>query len=245
MPLFDPFADATASGGTSYAVGSTLTNQFNPALFIPWYSRGGNFGTTTPLIASGSLSYAGLPASTGNSASFSPAASTSACQDLNLPSGGQPAMVFCSYLLKITDISAVPTTAANNPFAAFGDDPAQIPNQIGRLGTRVLTKKVGSGYVLGTSMTQLTADFIYEPDANAHNVGDILFVVQGYQQTVGVETNVQLWINPSASSFGASTPPPATLTAPFSGGALNGKLNTNGAEFRAALPVHDRAERRD
>ena len=91
-------------------------------------------------------------------------------------------MVFCSYLLKITDISAVPTTAANNPFAAFGDDPAQIPNQIGRLGTRVLTKKVGSGFVLGTSMTQLTADFVYEPDANAHNVGDVLFVVQGYQQ---------------------------------------------------------------
>src|SRR6266581_3815526 len=40
VPSFDPFADATANGGTSYAVGGTLTNQFNPALFTPWYSRG-------------------------------------------------------------------------------------------------------------------------------------------------------------------------------------------------------------
>ena len=67
LPSFDPFADATANGGTSYTVGSTLTNQFNPALFAPWYSRGGSFGSTTPLIVSGNLSYPGLPASTGNS----------------------------------------------------------------------------------------------------------------------------------------------------------------------------------
>jgi len=60
LPSFDPFADATANGGTSYTVGSTLTNQFNPALFAPWYSRGGSFGSTTPLIVSGNLSYPGL-----------------------------------------------------------------------------------------------------------------------------------------------------------------------------------------
>src|SRR5207245_8558346 len=70
LPSFDPFADATASGGTSYTAGNTLTNQFNPALFTAWYQRGSSFPGTTPLIASGSLSYAGLPASTGNSASF-------------------------------------------------------------------------------------------------------------------------------------------------------------------------------
>ena len=91
VPLFDPFADATASGGTSYAVGSTLTNQFNPALFIPWYSRGGNFGTTTPLIASGSLSYPACPPRRATARRSPRPLSTSACQDLNLPSGGQPA----------------------------------------------------------------------------------------------------------------------------------------------------------
>ena len=231
LPSFDPFADATASGGTSYSVGSTLTNQFNPALFTPWYQRGSVSPGTTPLIASGSLSYPGLPASTGNSASFSPAASTSACQELNTPAGGQQAMIFCSYLLQITSIASVPTTAANNPFAAFGDDPSRIPNAIGRLGGRVLTKKVGSGYVLGTSKSATTTDFVYEPDGSAHNVGDVLFVVQGYQQAAGGQTNVVLWINPSSSSFGASTPPAASVTA------LTGitALNVNGARLFALM----------
>jgi hypothetical protein len=231
LPSFDSFADATASGGTSYAVGSTLTNQFNPALFSAWYQRGSAFPGTTPLIASGSLSYAGLPASTGNSASFSPANSTSACLELNEPAGGQPAMIFVSYLLKITDITSVPTTAANNPFAAFGDDPSRISNQIGRLGCRVLTKKVGTGFVLGTSKSATTTDFVYEPDASAHPVGTVLFVVQGYQHAVGNQTNVLLWINPSSSSFGASTAPAPTLTA------LTGvsQLNANGARLFALM----------
>jgi hypothetical protein len=231
LPSFDPFADATAVGGTSYAVGSTLTNQFNPALFAAWYQRGSVSPGTTPLIASGDLTYLGLPSSTGNSASFSPASSTSACLELGTPAGGQPNMIFCSYMLKMTDISAVPTTAANNPFAAFGDDPSRIPNQIGRLGGRVLTKKVGSGFVLGTSRSAATADFAYEPDGAAHNVGDVLFVVQGYQQAAGNQTNVLLWVNPPSVSFGASTPPPASVTA------TNGitALNVNGARLFALM----------
>jgi len=176
LPSFDPFADATASGGTSYSVGSDLTNQFNRALFGPWYARGTNFPSggpwTQPVIVAGNLSYPNLPASTGNSVSFAPAASMSACLDLNLPTA-QPAMVYASFLLKITDLASVPTTAANNPFAAFADDPSLTftANQIGRLGTRLVTKKVGDAYVLGVSMNQVTANFVYEPDGNAHNVG--------------------------------------------------------------------------
>jgi hypothetical protein len=221
LPLFDPFADATASGGTSYTVGSTVTNQYNPALFNAWYQRGSVSPGTTPLIASGSLSYPGLPASTGNSASFGPAASTSACLELNEPANTQSGMIFCSYMLKLTDISLVPTTPANNPFAAFGDDPSRLPNSIGRLGGRVVTKKVGSGFVLGTSRSASTSDFVYEPDGNAHNVGDVLFVVQGYQQVAGGATNINLWINPSAATFGASSPPAPTLAATSGTTALN------------------------
>ncbi len=233
VPIFDPFADATASGGTSYAVDSTLTNQFSPALFTPWFGRGGNAPGTTPLIASGSLSYPGLPASTGNSASFFPANSTSACLDLNEPANGQPGMVFCSFLLKITDVSTVPTTPDNNPFAAFGDDPrtSLFPNQIARLGGRVVTKRVGDGFVLGTSRSASPADFVYEPDTAAHNVGDVLFVVQGYQQAAGDQTNVVVWINPASSSFGADTAPAPTLTATSGITALN----VNGARAWALL----------
>jgi hypothetical protein len=213
LPIFDPFADATANGGTSYTLGTALTNQFNRALFSPWYPRGVNFGSTQPTNVSGSLSYPGLPASTGNSVSFTGISAQNTCLDLNVAANQTPT-VYASFLLKVTDVTAVSTTAVNNPLAAFGDDPT--PNagaQIGRLGTRLLTKKVGAGYVLGTSKSSTTTEFVYEPDANAHNVGDVVFVVMGYQRTAGVQTNVNLWINPLSSTFGASVAPSATLTA--------------------------------
>jgi len=112
----------------------------------------------TPLPSTTSES--STTASTGNSLSFVPASSQNTCLDLNLPSN-QSNPVYASFLLKITDLTAVPTTAANNPFAAFGDDPTPNPGaQIARLGARVLTKKVGSGYVLGTSKSATTTDFL-------------------------------------------------------------------------------------
>lgn len=221
VPSFDSFADATASGGSSYTVGSALTNQVNPTLFSAWYPRGTNFGSTQPLIVSGNLNYPGLPASTGNSVSFVPVSGQNTALDLNLASG-QANPVYASFFLKITDLAAVPTTAANNPIVAFGDDPSpSYQAQIARLGTRVLTKKVGSGYVLGTSKSATTTDFVYEPDGNAHNVGDVLLVVAGYQRIAGVQTNVNLWINPPASSFGSNQPPAPTLAALTGGTALN------------------------
>ena len=233
VPSFESFADATATGGTAYGLGANLVGQKNTALYAPWFPRGTNFGTTQPVIANDNLSYPGLPASSGHSAAFVPANSMSACLDLNLPAGGQPAMVYCSFLLKITSLTGVPTTAANNPFAAFVDDPTApfYGNQINRLGTRVVTKKVGSGFVLGTSKSATTSDFVYEPDGSAHNVGDVLLVVQGYQRDGTTQTNVNLWINPPSSSFGASTPPAPTLTA------LTGStaLNNNGARVWGLL----------
>ena len=55
VPNFDPFTDATATGGTSYAVGSNLVGQNTSTLFAPWYFRGGNLPGAQPTIAAGSL----------------------------------------------------------------------------------------------------------------------------------------------------------------------------------------------
>ena len=150
VPSYDPFADASGSGGTSYAVGSTLVGQYNSFLFGPWYVRGTNAGLTQPVIIAGNLSYPGLPASTGNSVSFVPANAANACIDLNVPIGHSET-VYYSFLLKITDLSAVSTSPTNNPIVAYLDDPSlTFPgNQVARLGSRLLTKKVGAGYVLG------------------------------------------------------------------------------------------------
>src|SRR5215212_10210453 len=53
LPSFDPFADATANGGTTYSAGDALTNQFNPSLFSAWFPRGASLPGTQPLIAAG------------------------------------------------------------------------------------------------------------------------------------------------------------------------------------------------
>ena len=222
VPSFDPFADATGSGGTAYTPGANLVGQNNNTLPSAWYLRGGNFGATQPTIASGSLSHSNMPPSTGNSVLFAPANSMSACLDLNV-SNQHGDFVYASFLLKVTDLSAVSTSAANNPLAAFGDDPNQAltGNQIGRLGTRLVTKKVGDGYVLGTSRSATVADFVFEPDGAAHAINEVVFVVMGYQRAGGVQTNVQLWINPPLSSLGSNQPPAATVVATAGNSALN------------------------
>src|SRR5215207_1302120 len=79
LPSFDPFADATALGGTGYDVGGPLTNHFNPTLLSAWYSRGGAFPGIQPTIVPGNLQYPGMTPSSGNSVSFGPASAMSAC----------------------------------------------------------------------------------------------------------------------------------------------------------------------
>jgi hypothetical protein len=225
VPSFEPFADATASGGTSYAIGSNLAGQYNSTLFGPWYIRGTNFGSTQPTIAAGNLAYPAFPPSAGNCVLFGPdpvTNSMSACIDLNL-TAGHTDTVYYSFLLKITDLSAVPNYPTNNPLAAFLDDPSLTfsANQIGRLGSRLVSKRVGDGYVLGISRSANTADFVYEPDGAAHTTNEVLLVVGCYQREAGVQTNINLWVNPPASSFGSNQPPPPTLVATSGNSALN------------------------
>jgi len=226
LPSYEPVADSTATGGTSYSVGANLVGQNNTTLFSAWYIRGTNVGTVQPTITTGNLTFPDLPRSTGNSISFVPANAASACLDLNLPAT-HTLPVYYSFLLKITDISAVTTAPTNNPICGYLDDPTPQGGQIARIGSRLVTKKVGSGYVLGISKSASTADFVYEPDAAAHNLNDVLFVVGVYQRTAGVQTNVSLWINPPASSFGSNQPPAATLVA------LTGNTGINNNSARA------------
>jgi hypothetical protein len=226
LPSYEPFADSTAAGGTSYSMGGNLVGQNNPTLFSAWYTRGTNAGTVQPVISAGNLSYPDLPVSTGNSVSFVPANAASACIDLNL-TATHTLPVYYSFILKITDLSGVTTTPTNNPICGYLDDPTPQGGQIARIGSRLVTKKVGSGYVLGISRSASITDFVYEPDVAAHNLNDVLFVVGVYQRIAGVQTNVSLWINPPASSFGSNQPPPATLVA------LTGNTGINNNSARA------------
>src|SRR5258706_9790541 len=81
FPFFDPFADRSGAGGTSYTVGGDLGGQ-SDGLGDIWNTIGSNFPGTPPLIAAGNLSYPNRPASSGNSVSFFP--STTGQQSVRL-----------------------------------------------------------------------------------------------------------------------------------------------------------------
>src|SRR5438105_2741864 len=222
VPTFDPFADATANGGTTYAAGTALTNNALNAT-SPWNTIGAVNGPTSvePTVLAGSLTYAGLPPSTGNSAGFYSAVAKGARLNLNGPITSAN-KAFYSYILKITDISNVPTTAANNYFAGLSDTTVAQSAALARVGSRVLTKKVGASYVLGISKTANTGDMVF--DTTTHNVNDVLFVVGSYE-VIGTVTNCNLWINPPVSTFGSNLPPAPTVTATLHSGG-NSALNT-------------------
>ena len=220
LPNYEPFANATGTaGGTSYAVGAALANQTN-ALLQGWGGLGSNFPGPEPLIANANLSYAPLPASSGNSVSF--VGATNMGTRLDLQTNGASGTFYYSYILQITNISAVPTTNANNPFAGFSDTAGSQPQQLGRLGTRVLTRQSGAGFVLGLGRNNTISDFVY--DTNVFNVNDVIFLVGSYDVGTGF-TNVNLWINPPTNTFGTTNVPTPTLSAATytsTGGALNG-----------------------
>ncbi len=229
LPTYEPFADATAvTGGTSYAVGSALANQTN-ALLQGWGSLGGNFPGPQPTIVSGNLSYPGLPTSQGNSVSF--VAATNMGARLDLQTNGSSGTFYYSLILQITDISSVPTTNANNAFAGFSDTAGGQVQQLARLGTRVLTKRVNNGFVIGLGRNSTIADYIY--DTTQYNVNDVLFIVGSYELVGGV-TNVNLWINPATNTFGSLTPPAPTLSA-SNYTTTTGALNVNGVRSFAIL----------
>ena len=112
LPNFDPFADATANNGTSYAVGAglapnTCTNSDGST--NSWALV--NTNVVQPMVVAGNLSYPDLPASTGNSVSNTPPSSgTGASARLGLNVSAGPSIVYYSFMLKVTDISAVPAS---------------------------------------------------------------------------------------------------------------------------------------
>ncbi len=224
FPYFDPFSDQTAAGGSSYSVGSQLATQ-NDGLGDVWNAVGTTFPGAAPMIVSGNLTYPNMPQSTGNSVSFVPASSTGARLNFNATNNFTTRSYY-SYLLAVTDLSAVPTTAANNYFAGFSDGSVGQGAQLQRVAARLVTKKSGAGYVIGLSKDNSTADNVY--DTTVHNLNEVVFIVASYDR-IGGTTNVNMWIDPNPSTFGSNTPPAATLTSPAAISST-GDMNTAGIQ---------------
>ena len=222
---FDPFADATPSG-TSYTVNSNLADQFSSG--ATWVLVGSNNGTNSsqPTIATGNLAYTDLPPSAGNSVSFTNLTGTNGqTARVGLGLSDSPTLVCYSFILRITDLSAVSASAANNYIAAFSDTTGGQAGTLQRASSRLVTKKSGTGYVLGIGKSASTSDTVY--DTTVHELNEVLFIVASWERPTAGVTNCNLWINPSPS-IGSTTPPAATVsnTIVVTG---NNPLNNNGA----------------
>ena len=221
ISVYEPFADATAYGGTSYPVGGPLCLGFTNAAgyILATNATGGiwgcisNFAGATvsgnPIITNGNLTYPGLSASTGNSLYFPSATGNMGRMSVNFPPVSSGACYY-SFLLKVTDISTLSSTPAPNLFAAFGDNYGPQRAAVARATSYIVAEKSGAGYVLGIGKNKpSTANQVY--DTTVHNVGDVLLVVASYDYgTTGHPAS--LWINPTSDTFGAAAAPTPTVT---------------------------------
>ena len=140
---------------------------------------------------------------------------------LNLTTRLTNSPIYYSALLKITDLSSVPTNDDNNFICTFSDTTTSQTQGLSRAGARLVTKRSGAGYQLGIGLN--STEFAYA--TNVLNLGDVAFVAACW--TYGaIGTNANLWVNPPASSFGASTPPASS--AGVTNGSTGGALNTSG-----------------
>ena len=207
---FEPFADATASGGTGYAPGSFLCDQANASGNV-WFALTNTPAppaTGFPTIVAGSLFYPGLPPSAGNSVFIPSDAGVMGRMTLNF--AVTRGTVYFSFLLKVVDLSGVDSTGTeNNYFAGFGDTVGPQNAALVRTATKVLAKKSGNGFKLGVARnSNKPGDWVF--DDMQRNTNEVLFLVGSYNYN---DHTANLWINPSAATFASATPPAPNLTA--------------------------------
>jgi len=210
LPNFDPFADV--AGG--------LIGQSDSSGNV-WQGVGTQFPGAQPQIISNNLSHANLPAATGNSVSVVPGSGQAARVSLNLAARLTNAPLYYSFLVKITDLTAVPSSDANNFICALSDTTGSQTQGLSRASSRLVTKQSGTGYQLGVGLN--STEFAYA--TNILNLNDVVFAVVSWTFTA-TGTNANLWVNPPAASFGASTPP--AISAGVTNGATGGAMNASG-----------------
>lgn len=216
LSLYEPFANATAYGGTAYTVGSYLAigggpgvNPFQTnATGGSWSCISNNFGTPSvgiPTIVTNVLTYPGLTPSPGNTLFIPPATDIMGRTTLPFATDTNVGICYYSLLLQLTDISSLSTSPTTNYFAGFCDTTGTAKVPLARYEAYLVTKKNGTNYQIGIGKVKTTAaNLAYDPAL--HRVGDVLFVVVSYDYSTAGHP-ASLWVNPPTNTFGAATPP--------------------------------------
>jgi hypothetical protein len=148
------------------------------------------------VVSSGSLSYSGLPASTGNKATFGGAGFDAAKLFTQQTSG----TVYASYILNVASLGSLNTTGGYQ--FAFNEGTGTT------FGATVWLRADGTGYDIGINPKTTAANTQWSTGTQTINTP--IFVVISYQMVSGTLNDVvKLWINPALG--GAE--PTATLSA--------------------------------
>jgi len=218
---YEPFADSTGSGGTSYSVGQHLFG--NSRTLQPGFDGVGTAGVGTPswweytdavtaqttpsvTVVAGDLPYAGLTVSaSGRSAQFH-GIGTSALYNLTTDTGAIGytsalgyTTIYYSFTLSLSDVSLLPKNGSGaNLIAGFTKveshkNTAATPNSVGA--QLWIKSDGGTGYQLGVEGGSGANNVFGTPvfDSDSHSVGETLFIVGEYDFTT---TLGSLWINP-------------------------------------------------
>lgn len=210
MFLYEPF---------DYATGD-LTNSAN------WEAYAAD-GDANVQVSANSLSYTGMPASTGNKAVLQ---GVHPSQDINAAFADDATVnsgsVFASFLLNVT--TAPSNTDSNSKFFAFRETAGSSNNSQGEL--RIVG--AGSGYKLGISMGLYMNDEVSWYDTELAT-GQAYLVVVKYTIGSGADDDsMDLWVNPTVGS----TAPTANVSRPWTGGEFSDyDLNPSAGEVMSGV----------
>ena len=192
----------------NYPAGQLLTGLTNAA-GQGWINGGSGVDDAT--IATGGLTIPGLPAPRGNCLTNG---GTGPGNRLLFNTALSRGAVFFSFALRV-DKLGTNFTGGTSFIASLGSQPASTLIQVAQLYVRTNSAGTG-GYVLGITKTD-GSSIVLSPQVFTN--GQTLFIVVSYTFVSGTATDdqVKLWISPDPLTFGATSPPPATVTATVTG----------------------------
>lgn len=238
LPTFEPFSDATASGGTAYATGAALCHQTN-SLGEGWAQWNGGTTSSGVSCTNAGLSYgnfpAAFPAASPTNAAYLPGQVDNAggvsglSAALNLsrriqadPNNLATNKIFASFLIQVPNLGNL---TSNGPiyFGGFatntGDQSVTLPTSALKVFVEgnATTAGTSTTWAIGVANNSGASSGVF--DGGGHSSNTVLFVVVDYEFGLyGGADVAQIWVNPAATSFGAGIPPASTgsisITAP-------------------------------
>jgi hypothetical protein len=208
----------------NYPAATALENKVNAINGQPWSTMSANPGVDDNIVlSSGSVSYPGLAAASGNSASYG---GTGKTERIGFDKTARSGQMYYSMVLRVSDVAALTTTPTF--IAGFSDRAGESGVQPTTVGTRLYLRKrpspPGSTDMFQIGVSKNSSFDITFDDPTEYAINTPLLIVGSYEVVgTGSGTNdiARLYINPtslgSASAPTTSTAQSPILTAPVTG----------------------------